>query len=165
MTSYATLQRRKAEREHSRRWELTPGARVWCYLRHSPGDNQTIDSQVQGMQEWCDENSWIIDRMWIDEGIEGSREDREQFQQMIALARQDIKHVDGIAVWSFSRFARSQLDAQFYKADLRIRGYVIVSKIDDIPGNEMAPIYEAFIDWKNQRFLEDLSNDVRRGLS
>ncbi len=28
----------------------------------------------------------------------------------------------------------------------------------------MAPIYEAFIDWKNQRFLEDLSADVRRGL-
>jgi hypothetical protein len=40
----------------------------------------------------------------------------------------------------------------------------VLSKIDDIPNNEMTPIYEAFIDWKNQRFLDDLSADVRRGL-
>jgi site-specific DNA recombinase len=133
------------------------------YLRHSPGDTQTLDSQVEGMQKWCGENGWIVDRVFSDEAVEGSREDREQFQEMIVLARQDIKHADGIAVWSFSRFARDQLDAQFYKAELRKRGYVIVSKIDDIPTGEMAPIYEAFIDWKNQRFLDDLSADVKRG--
>ena len=84
---------------------------------------------------------------------------------MISLARQEPRPVDGIVLWSFSRFARDQLDAQFYKAELRKRGYVVISKIDDIPSNEMAPVYEAFVDWKNQRFLEDLSADVRRGLN
>src|SRR5262249_45411380 len=58
-----------------------------------------------------------------------------------------------------------QLDAQFYQAALRKRGYAVLSKIDVIPNNEMAPIDEAFIDWTNQRFLDDLSSDVRRGLS
>jgi site-specific DNA recombinase len=101
--------------------------------------------------------------MFIDEAIEGSREDRARFQLMMSLARQEPRPVDGIVLWAFSRFARNQLDAQFYKADLRKRGYVILSKMDDIPGNEMAPIYEAFIDWKNQRFLDDLSADVKRG--
>ncbi|MBA3823066.1 MAG: recombinase family protein [Ktedonobacterales bacterium] len=163
MPRSSTVQRLKAQKQQQRRWDLPPGSHVWCYLRHSPGDMQTIDSQVLGMTDWCAGNGWIIDRMFTDEALEGSREDRDQFQEMIAFARQGPRKVDGIAVWSFARFARDQLDAQFYKAELRKLGYAIVSKIDDVPNNEMAPIYEAFIDWKNQRFLEDLSADVKRG--
>ncbi len=165
MPRYQVTQRRKAHKEMQRRWELPPGSHVWCYLRHSPGDNQTIDSQRAGLLDWCAGNEWLVDRLFIDEAVEGSREDRDQFQEMLKLARQDVRTVDGIVLWSFSRFARDQLDAQFYKAELRKRGYVVLSKIDDIPNNEMALIYEAFIDWKNQRFLEDLSADVRRGLT
>ena len=165
MPRFELTQRRKAQKDLHRRWELPAGSRVWCYLRHSPGDNQTIDSQAAGMRAWCAENGWQIDRMFVDEAIEGSREDREQFQLMMSLARQEPRPVEGIVLWAFSRFARNQLDAQFYKADLRKRGYVLLSKVDDIPSNEMAPIYEAFIDWKNQRFLDDLSADVKRGLS
>jgi len=147
-----------------RQWDLPAGSHVWVYLRHSPGDTQTIESQVHAMQEWCAANGWIIDRMFIDEGIEGSKEQRPQFQEMMASARQVPRPVDGIVVWSFSRFARNQLDAQFYKAGLRKRGYVIVSKTDELPNNEMAPLMEAFVDWKNQRFLEDLSMDSKRGI-
>jgi len=164
MPRYDVMQRRKAQKDLQRRWELAAGSRVWCYLRHSPGDNQTIDGQRAGMQHWCAENGWGIARMFTDEALEGSREDRDQFQLMMSLARQEPRLVDGIVLWSFSRFARDQLDAQFYKAELRKRGYAIISKIDDIPNNEMAPIYEAFIDWKNQRFHDDLSADVKRGL-
>jgi site-specific DNA recombinase len=116
------------------------------------------------MEKWCQENGWIIVRMFIDRGVEGSKKQREQFQEMMSLARQIPRPVDGIVIWSFSRFARNQLHSQYYKADLCKRGFVVLSKSDDVPGNEMAPIFESIIDWKNQRFLEDLSADVRRGL-
>ncbi|MBA3826150.1 MAG: recombinase family protein [Ktedonobacterales bacterium] len=152
-----------AGKSEQRRWELPFGSRVWVYLRHSPGDNQTIGSQVDAMRQWCEINQWQIVREFVDEGIEGSKEEREQFQQMMTLARQLPRLVDGIVVWSFSRFARDQLDSQFYKADLRKHGFVVMSKIDDIPNNEVAPIIEAVVDWKNQRFLEDLSADIKRG--
>jgi site-specific DNA recombinase len=164
MPRYDQMQRRKAQKELQRRWELPAGSHVWCYLRHSPGDHQSIDSQLAGMQQWCVEMGWAIDRMFIDEALEGSREDRAEFQLLMSMSRQEPRPIDGIVLWSFSRFARDQLDAQFYKAELRKRGYAVLSKTDDIPNNEMAPIYEAFIDWKNQRFLDDLSADVRRGL-
>ncbi|MBA2681177.1 MAG: recombinase family protein [Ktedonobacteraceae bacterium] len=144
-------------------WDLPPGSHVWLYLRHSPGDNQTIYSQVSEMHKWCLSNEWIIDREFIDEAQEGSKEERQLFQEMIALSRQQPRLTDGIVIWSFSRFARDQLDAQFYKADLRKRGFVVLSKVDDIPNNDVAPIIEAVVDWKNQRFLEDLSVDVKRG--
>jgi DNA invertase Pin-like site-specific DNA recombinase len=113
MPRYEVMQRRKAQKDAQRRWELPPGSRVWCYLRHSPGDHQTMDSQRAGMEEWCAVNGWIIDRMFADEAMEGSREDRDQFQLMMSLARQEFRPVEGIVLWSFSRFARDQLDAQF----------------------------------------------------
>ncbi|MBA3826845.1 MAG: recombinase family protein [Ktedonobacterales bacterium] len=147
----------------AQRWELPVGSRVWVYLRHSPGDNQTIESQMMGVQQWCEKEQWIIERMFIDEAQQGSKEHREQFQEMMALSRQQPRLADGIVIWSFSRFARNQLDSQFYKADLRKRGFVVASKVDEIPNNELAPVIEAFVDWKNQRYLDDLSTDVKRG--
>lgn len=86
MPRYEVSQRRKAEKDVQRRWELPAGSHVWCYLRHSPGDNQTIDSQRSGMTEWCASNSWLVDRTFVDEAIEGSREDRDQFQLMLTGA-------------------------------------------------------------------------------
>jgi DNA invertase Pin-like site-specific DNA recombinase len=80
------------------------------------------------------------------------------------MARREAQTVDGIIFWSFSRLARDQLDSQFIKADLRRRGYFVHSMTDDIPSGEFAPVIEALIDWKNERFLKDLSKDVRRGL-
>ena len=148
-----------------RQWDLPAGSHVWVYLRHSPGDGQTIDSQVQAMQEWAALNGWVIDRMFIDEAAKGGNDDRQQFQEMIALAHQKPQFVAGILVWDFGRFARNVLDAQFHKAELRRLGYVIVSKIDDVPNSDIGPLVEAFIDWKNERFIKDLSLNVKRGLS
>jgi hypothetical protein len=34
---------------------------------------------------------------------------------------------------------------------------------DDIPEGEFAPVVEALINWKNERFLKDLSQGVKRG--
>ena len=33
-----------------------------------------------------------------------------------------------------------------------------------VPGGTFAPLFEAFIDWKNRAFLDAMSRDVRRGL-
>jgi DNA invertase Pin-like site-specific DNA recombinase len=70
----------------------------------------------------------------------------------------------GVVMWKMSRFARDIDDSQFYKADLRRRGYKIFSLADNIPEGPEGRFFEAAIDWMNQRFLEDLSRDVSRGL-
>jgi hypothetical protein len=70
----------------------------------------------------------------------------------------------GLVIWSYSRFARDIDDSQFFRADLRRRGYVLYSLNDDIPDGPMGRLFEAAIDWKNEQFLEDLSRDVKRGL-
>jgi hypothetical protein len=35
---------------------------------------------------------------------------------------------------------------------------------DDVPTGDIAPVVEAIIGWKNERYLSDLSRDVKRGL-
>jgi len=83
---------------------------------------------------------------------------------MIHVSRQEPRSVDGIVVWSFSRFARNLLDAQFFKADLRRRGYKIISMTDDLPGGDLDVIIEALYDWKHEQYLKDLSRNVKRTL-
>jgi hypothetical protein len=68
----------------------------------------------------------------------------------------------GVALWKFNRFGRDLLDSQFYKAHLRRLGYVLVSMADDVPQSDIAPIYEALLDWKAERDLQDISTDVKR---
>lgn len=65
------------------------------------------------MLESCASNVWQIERISVDEAVEGSRDDRAQFQEMMPQACQGTRAVDGIVLWSFSRFARDQLDARF----------------------------------------------------
>jgi DNA invertase Pin-like site-specific DNA recombinase len=62
------------------------------------------------------------------------------------------------------RRARRQIDSQFIKSDLRRQGCVLHSMTDDVPTGDIAPVVEAIIDRKNERYLSDLSRDVKRGL-
>ena len=83
---------------------------------------------------------------------------------MVAHFRADGCPDAGIVIWKFNRFARDIDDAQYYKADLRRRGYKIHSLNDSVPDGLDGRFFEAAIDWMNARYLEDLSVDVRRGL-
>ncbi len=90
---------------------------------------------------------------------------RDAFNQMMAHFRSPNVQEVGILIWKYSRFARDIDDAQFYRADLRRRGFEFHSINDSIPTGPDGRFFEAAIDWMNQRFLIDLSTDVKRGLN
>ena len=146
---------------------LPAGSLVWGYARDSGGDSQdlSVQQQIQAMQNYCERFDLVLVHVFQDEASPGgSTVGRDAFDDLIHLAQQDPPPVGGIIVWSLSRFSRNLLDAQFHKADLRRRGYELISLTDDLPDGDYAPIIEALIDWKNERFLKDLSRDVKRGL-
>jgi len=144
---------------------LEAGARVWIYVRVSSEQQVNretpIEGQISELRRFAEEHGWVVARVFTDEAQGGSYDQREAFQEMMEESKRRPRPVDGILVWNFSRFARDQLDAQFYKADLRRRGYILISYSDDIPAGDFSTVIEAFIDWKNQRYLEDLSKDTR----
>lgn len=144
-----------------------PGSRIWGYGRDSGGEEQqeSVPSQKRRIEDYCGQHSLLLAHFFADEARVGSTTvGRDGLEDLLYLARQEPRPVEGIVFWSFSRLARNQLDAQFMRADLRRRGYIVHSMMDDIPLGEFAPVVEALIDWKNERFLTDLSRDVKRGL-
>lgn len=144
---------------------LEPGDPVWAYLRHSPGDDQDIRSQRRGVDEFARARALVVTQWFVDEALTGSTVDqRRGFEAMLAASRTQPPPVRAIVVWKLNRLARNDLESQFFMADLRLRGYEIVSISDDIPSGEFASVVEAFIRWKDMRFLVDLQSDVMRGL-
>ena len=146
---------------------LSPGARVWGYARDSGGGNQelSVSQQEQAFHDYCERFDLTLVEVFRDEARPGTTlAGRDAFDELMHTSRKVPRPVDGVLVWSFSRFARNQLDAQFFKSDLRRRGYELISLSDDLPDGDFAAVIEALIDWKNERFSRDMSRDVKRGL-
>jgi DNA invertase Pin-like site-specific DNA recombinase len=145
--------------------DMQPGTPVWIYLRHSPGDNQTLDSQEAEVMRLVHEKKWVATRIFRDRWASGhSTENRDAFELMVYLARQEPRQADMLIIWEFGRFARNQDDAQFYTAEFRLHGWKILSMKDEIPSGGFGRIFEALIHWKNDQFLIDLRANTKRGL-
>jgi DNA invertase Pin-like site-specific DNA recombinase len=93
-----------------------------------------------------------------------SATDRREFDLMFYLARQNLRPADLLILWDFSRFARSFDQCQFYCAELRVKGWQILSMTDEIPSGPIQRIYEAFIEWKDELARSDLRVHTIRGL-
>ena len=145
---------------------FSPGDRVIAYLRDSGHEKQelSVDQQEKEIRSYCLENDLVFQRPYIDEARKGSSDEkREQLSEMMNDLRHGLK-VAGVIVWSNSRFARNSLHAQFYRAEIRKLGYVFHSLTGKTIDGPEAIIFEALDDYKNERFLADLSLDVKRGL-
>lgn len=143
-------------------------SKVVAYLRDSGASEQdlSVAQQEQYARDWSDRHGLVLIRIYCDEAKKGSSDiSRDAFQEMISYFHGDKIEAAGIIIWKWSRFARSIDDSQFYRADLRRRGYIIHSLKDEIPEGANGRLFEAAIDWMNERFLEDLSSDIKRGIS
>ena len=146
---------------------FSPGDRVVAYLRDSGGDEQDLSTQQQELQlqEWCSANSLVLSHLYIDAARQGSStEKRDQFQEMISHFHEPGCPDKGVIVWSMSRFARNELDASYYKADLRRRKFVVFSITENIPDTPEGRLIEHVFDFANEKTLEKSSEDIRRGL-
>lgn len=141
-----------------------PGSSIVAYLRDSGGETQELshDQQEIEIRKWCVEHGYILTRVFQDVGTGTSTEKREKFHEMVRYFRQGASE-SGIILWRFNRFARDVNDAQYYRADLRRRGYLVHSIKDDIPGGNYQHIFEAITDTMAQQHSIDLSEDVKRG--
>lgn len=143
-----------------------PSARVFAYLRDSGHEHQeeSVTQQEKEIRAWCLRQGVILQKVYVDEARVGSDDEkREQLQEMMNVLRHGAD-VDGVIVWSSSRFARNATHAQFYRSEIRKLGYTYHSMTDKTTDGPEALIFEALIDYKNQQFLEDLSIEVKRGL-
>jgi hypothetical protein len=157
---------------------LPPGSLVAAYARDSGGVGQdrSVDQQIAAIAAYCQDHGLTLARVFADEAQPGSSVvSRDRFLEMVAWLRRlapepeqhrrrDPAAPDGILYWDLKRFGRDQDDGTYFRADLRRRGYAVLSLADDIPAGDLAPVFEALFSWKAEQDLHDLSRDVKRGL-
>ena len=148
--------------------QIPSGSSLVAYLRDSGGADQELSTlqQEAEIRAECKEKGWTLTRVFRDEARPGSTTaGREAFQEMVRYLRSGGNGEAGIIVWKYSRLARDIDSAQYYKADLRMRGFEIISLKDNVPAGSDGRLMESVIDWMNQRFLEDLRTDMKRGMA
>lgn len=144
-----------------------PSDSVVAYLRDSGGEDQELSTEQQAdvIRQWCQNNQLDLTHVFVDAARQGSStEKRDAFLEMISYLRDSRNPEKGVVIWSLSRFARSQDDSDYYAASLRRRNKAIWSITEKIPNTAEGRLIEKIYNFSNEKYLENLSIDVKRGL-
>lgn len=141
-----------------------------AYIRVSDErqDEYSPDSQLKKIREYAAKDGYMIpdEYVFYDDGISGrSTKKRDDFNRMIALAKEKTHPFDVIYVWKFSRFARNQEESMVYKNLLRKKGVTVVSVSEPIPEGHFGSLIERIIEWTDEYYLVNLGAEVMRGMT
>lgn len=95
--------------------------RAAIYVRVST-DSQTVQNQLDVLNEVAQRSGWNIVHVFADEGISGAkgRDKRPAFDALLkAIARREV---DIVAAWSVDRLGRSLSDLVAFLSDIQNRG-------------------------------------------
>ena len=148
------------------------GSAIVTYARDSGGDEQerSVDQQHARYDAYAKQHELVIVARFSDRAKPGSSTvGRDGFEDLITYmhghGRRSDRPVAGVLLWKHNRFARNIDESQFFKADLRLRGFTLHFLADDIPdAGSATPIFETLLEWKAQQDLKDISTDAKRGL-
>jgi DNA invertase Pin-like site-specific DNA recombinase len=141
-----------------------------AYIRVSDErqDEYSPDSQLKKIREYAAKEGYLIpdEYVFYDDGISGkSTRKRNDFNRMIAIAKEKTHPFDVIYVWKFSRFARNQEESMVYKNLLRKKGVSVVSVSEPIPEGHFGSLIERIIEWTDEYYLVNLGAEVTRGMT
>ena len=131
-------------------------------------DEYSPDSQLKKIREYAAKDGYLIpdEYVFYDDGISGkSAKRRDDFNRMIAIAKEKTHPFDVIYVWKFSRFARNQEESMVYKNLLRKKGVAVVSVSEPIPEGHFGTLIERIIEWMDEFYLVNLGTEVTRGMT
>ena len=140
-----------------------------AYIRVSDErqDEYSPDSQLKKIREYASKEGYVIpdEYVFYDDGISGRNvKKRDDFNKMIAMAKDKSHHFETIFVWKFSRFARNQEQAILYKNLLRKNGVSVVSVSEPIPEGHFGTLIERIIEWMDEFYSINLGVEVSRGM-
>ena len=141
-----------------------------AYIRVSDErqDEYSPDSQLKKVREYAAREGYQIpdEYVFYDDGISGkSVKKRDDFNRMIAIAKEKTHPFDVIYVWKFSRFCRNQEESMVYKNLLKKKGVSVVSVSEPIPEGHFGTLLERVIEWMDEFYLVNLGAEVMRGMT
>ena len=140
-----------------------------AYIRVSDErqDEYSPDSQLKKIRENAAKDGYMIpdEYVFYDDGISGkSTRKRDDFNRMIAIAKEKDHPFDRIYVWKFSRFARNQEQSIVYKNMLQKIDVSVKSVSESIPEGPFGTLIERIIEWMDEFYLINLGGEVSRGM-
>ena len=140
-----------------------------AYIRVSDDrqDEYSPDSQLKKIREHAAKEGRTIpdEYVFYDDGISGRDvKKRDDFNRMVAMAKEKDRPFDEIYVWKFSRFARNQEQAIVYKSLLAKNNVSVVSVSEALPDGPYGSLIERIIEWMDAYYLTNLSGEVWRGI-
>ena len=126
-----------------------------AYIRVSDErqDEYSPDSQLKKIREYAAKDGYTIpdEYVFYDDGISGkSVRKRDDFNRMIAIAKDKDHPFDRIYVWKFSRFARNQEQSIVYKNLLKKNDVYVKSVSETIPEDHFGTLIERVIEWMDE---------------
>ena len=138
--------------------------RAAIYARYS-SDRQraeSIDDQIRVCSEFASKEGLEVSAIYADRAQSGTRDDREQFQRMIAdSASSDWERV---IVYKLDRFSRDRYASAIYRKQLRDNGVSVLSATEGIPDTPEGMILESVIEGFNAYYSKQLAQNVKRGM-
>ena len=143
--------------------------KVCAYVRVSTDSleqEDSLDNQIAYFQDYIRSNpAWEYVGIYADQGISGFKENRPQFQKMIADAR--AGKIDLIVVKSVSRFARNTETVLKFSRELKSIGVGIFFELQNIntlsgAGELMLTIIAAFAQAESQGASDNANLTYKR---
>lgn len=140
------------------------------YIRVSTHGQEELSPAAQQKQllGYAHQHGYTVlpEHIFLDSGISGRMSrNRPAFLRMIELAKTVPPPFSKIFVWKFSRFARNQEESILYKSLLRKNCQVELQSITEpISPDAFGQLMERIIEWMDEFYSAQLSDDVRRGM-
>ncbi len=141
-----------------------------CYIRVSTDDQTEYspDSQLKLIRDYAAKNDicLIEDYIFAEDGGKSGKNmtKRTEFMKLVALTKKKPKPFDVILVWKFSRFARNQEESIVLKSMLKKNDIDVISISESIPDGPFGSLIERIIEWSDEYYLINLSQEVKRGM-
>lgn len=137
---------------------------VVIYTRYS-SHNQTDQSttgQLEVCKKFCKANNYTIVGEYHDKAKSGTKDDRDQFLQMIKDSEKGL--FNGIVVYQLDRFARNRYDSAMYKAKLKKNNVRVMSARENINDDASGILMESVLEGMAEYFSVELGQKVKRGM-
>ncbi len=122
-----------------------------------------VESQVARCREKAEQLGANVDRVFIDEGISGTTDNRPAFRDCMAYC--DIAGPQYLITWSTSRFARNKVDAGLYKLRLGRLGVEIVYVSQSFDrGTDAGWMTESVLELFDEFYSRQVSADTVRSM-
>lgn len=137
---------------------------VVIYARYSSHNQneQSIEGQLVECQNFCKRNNFNVIATYIDRAKSGTKDDRENFQQMMRDSEKGT--FNGIVVYQLDRFARNRYDSAINKSKLKKNNVRVMSARENITDDASGILMESVLEGMAEYFSVELGQKVKRGM-